>query len=726
MDKFKKNWHVRTLAVTISSLVALSSLFTASYTSNAVTVSSADTSVTNSASFSTDVVYQIVTDRFSDGDSSNNPTGSIYDKSNIRMYHGGDWAGITQKLNENYFTNLGVTALWISPPVENTSFANLDTSSNQMLASYHGYWAKDFFKTNPYFGSESDLKTLIDTAHSKNIKVILDFVPNHTSATLTNEDDGALYQNGSLVASYHNDPNNIFNHAGGFPDTGYTDWDNVEDITYRNLYGLGDLNQLNTTTDSYLKSAANKWLDLGFDGIRIDAVKHMPYGWDKSLMSSVYSHKPVFTFGEYYSGSTGDDSYMDQFANDCGMNLMEFRLSNALRNVISGSGTMKDYDSVVTTTSSQYNHVNDEVSFVDDQDEDRLDSLSGGNHRKDEEAYVLLLTSRGVPSIYYGSEQYMDGCGDPYCRGDMTSFNQSSTAYQVISKLAPLHKSNPALAYGTTKQRWMNDDVYVYERQFGNNVVLTAVNRNQNTSYNIAGLSTSMPAGTYSDVLGGLLGGNGITVGSAGAVNSFTLGAGEAAVWQYTSNSYAAPTIGNVGPYVGAPGNTVTIDGRDFGTTPGTVYFGTTAATVVSWGDSEIKVQVPSTTAGYTGVKVVNSSSVSSNIYSNFEVLTGQQVPVRFIVNNATTAYGTNVYLVGSCFELGNWNTSRAIGPLFNATPSIASYPNWFYDVSVPAGTNIEYKFIMKDASGNVTWESGNNHTLTTPSSGTATVSANW
>lgn len=136
-----------------------------------------DSDVENSASFSTDTIYQIVTDRFFDGNVSNNPTGEIFDKNNNRKYHGGDWAGITQKLNNGYLTDLGFTAIWISSPVENIS--SLDPSNNS--AAYHGYWAKDFYRTNPYFGSVQDFETLIDTAHSYGIKVVIDFAPNHTS-----------------------------------------------------------------------------------------------------------------------------------------------------------------------------------------------------------------------------------------------------------------------------------------------------------------------------------------------------------------------------------------------------------------------------------------------------------------------------------------------------------------------------------------------------------------
>lgn len=109
-----------------------------------------------------------------------------------------------------------------------------------------------------------------------------------------------------------------------------------------------------------------------------------------------------------------------------------------------------------------------------------------------------------------------------------------------------------------------------------------------------------------------------------------------------------------------------------------------------------------------------------------FDVLSGAQVSVRFKVNNATTDYGTNVYIVGSVPELGSWDTTKAIGPLFNDTPTIGVYPTWFYDISVPANTQIEYKFIKIDGAGNVVWESGMNHVYTTPASNTGEVTVNW
>lgn len=685
---------------------------------------SPDTSVNNKLDYSTDVVYQIVTDRFSDGNSSNNPTGAAFssDHSNLKLYFGGDWQGIINKINDGYLPGMGVTAIWISQPVENiTSVINYSGVNN---TAYHGYWPRDFKKTNAAFGSFTDFQNLISTAHANNIKVIIDFAPNHTSpASSTNAsfaENGKLYNNGTLLGAYGSDSAGLFHHNGG------TDFSTIEDGIYRNLYDLADINQNNSTIDSYFKEAIDLWLGLGVDGIRFDAVKHMPFGWQKSYVSSIYSGShPVFTFGEWFLGT--DETSVDNvnFANNSGMNLLDFAYAQEVREVFKDkSETMNDLNSVLASTASSYNYIHNMVTFIDNHDMDRF-QVAGSSTRPTEQALALTLTSRGVPAIYYGTEQYMTGVGDPNNRAMMTGFNTNTTAYKLIKALAPLRKSNPAIAYGTTTQRWVNDDVFIYERKFGKSVALVAINRNTTTPYPISNLLTSLPAGTYSDVLGGLLNGNSISASSSGSVSNFTLAAGGTAVWQYTA-AETSPTIANVGPTMGKPGNTVTIDGRGFGSTAGTVYFGTTAVTgsnIVSWEDSQVKVKIPSVSAGKTNVSVATASSTKSNAFSNFNVLTADQVTVRFKVNNATTALGTSVYLVGNVAELGAWNTSGAIGPMYNVVE--ASYPTWYFDVSVPAGTALQFKFIKSNGT-TVNWEGGSNHTYTTPTSGVGTVTVDW
>ena len=194
------------------------------------------------------------------------------------------------------------------------------------------YYEKELFK---------DFADLVTTAHNHGIKVIIDFAPNHTSTAeysgYTFPEDGALYRNGTLVGSFSSDSAGIFNRES------WTDYSTLENGIYHSLYGLADLNQMNSTVDTYLKDAIDKWLDLGVDGIRVDAVKHMPEGWQKNWLSSIYENHNVFVFGEWFNGGTSNDTDMTSFANKSGMSLLDFRYANAVRNAI-GSESMKMTD----------------------------------------------------------------------------------------------------------------------------------------------------------------------------------------------------------------------------------------------------------------------------------------------------------------------------------------------------------------------------------------------
>ncbi|TFW23020.1 alpha-amylase [Massilia arenosa] len=687
-------------------------------------LASPDTSVSNKQGFNTDVIYQIVTDRLKDGNTANNPTGSAFSSgcTQRKLYCGGDWAGITAKINDGYLTGMGITAIWISQPVENIT-AVLNYSGTNSTA-YHGYWARDFKKPNLAFGTLTDFTNLVNAAHAKGIKVIIDFAPNHTSPASQSDstfgENGKLYDNGSLMASYSSDPNGYFHHNGG------TDFSTLESGIYRNLFDLADLNHNKTQIDAYFKAAIKVWLDLGIDGIRFDAVKHMPFGWQKNLMAYIHGYKPVFSFGEWFLGVGEVDPANHYFANRSGMSFLDFQFAQKVRQVFKdGSADMTALNQMISDTSTQYNQVNDQVTFIDNHDMARFQA-AGVSGRKLEQAVAFTLTSRGVPAIYYGTEQYMQGTGDPDNRAMMTSFSTTTTAYKLIKALAPLRKSNPAIAYGSTVQRWVNSDVLIFERQFGTNVAVVAINRNLSVAQPISGFFAALPAGTYTDVLAGLgLGGNSITVNSSGAVSNFTLAAGAVAVWQYAA-PITTPRVGHVGPAMSYPGKTITIDGRGFGATKGTVMFGATAVTganILSWEDTQVKVLVPSVAAGMYGVSVKNASAVASNVINNIEILSGPQVAVRFVVNNATTVSGENVFLTGDKWELTNWSATAPLGPMFNQV--MYQYPSWYTDVSVPAGATISYKFLKKSSNPTV-WEGGSNHTFVAPASGTATVNVNW
>jgi glycosidase len=676
------------------------------------------------------VIYQIVTDRFVDGDTSNNnppQSAGLYDstKTNWHEYWGGDLAGIQSEVS--YLKGMGITAIWISPPVDNLNL-NIPDGNGNSTASYHGYGARDFMRIEEHFGDVNNtwaaFDSLVSSLHNNNIKLIVDFAPNHTNPATAGE-YGSLYNNGTFVAAANNDPNGIFHHN---PDI--SNFDDRYQLQYYTLEGLADLNQENPTVDSYLKTALQQLQQHGTDAFRIDAVKHVTWGWEYSMANTALSNAPSFFFGEWYQG-INDALYHDsyKFANKSGISLIDFPLNQAIRDVFISNNNFSEIDNQLSAENANFTWQNDLVTFVDSHDVPRFLSVNNNTNRLNE-ALAFILTCRGIPVIYYGDEQYLhndtNGGGDPYNRNAMTSFSTTTTPYQFISKLSGLRQSNDALAYGNSTQRWINNDVYIFERQFFNDVVLIAINKNDTSSYNIGGLFTALPAGNYSDDLAGLLGGLSISVstGSGGnnPVTNFNLPAHTVSVWQFTSTA-SSPEVGSIGPTVGQPGVQVTIAGKGFGASTGSVLFGNTAASINSWSDSSVTFTVPSVSNGVYNVQLKNSSNTAANAIQ-FTVLTGKLIPVTFTVNNATpTNVGDYIFLTGGGIELGNWGTTfdTAIGPMLDP-----NYPNWFLNVSVPAGANIQFKFIKIAANGAVTWENGSNHTYTVPTSGTGYVNVNW
>jgi glycosidase len=684
------------------------------------------------ADFKRETVYQIITDRFFDGSATNNnpaQSAGLYDstKTNWRLYWGGDLAGIQQKIT--YLKNMGVTAIWISPPVDNL---NLSVPfGGQATASYHGYQGRDFKRIEEHSGDATNgwtaFDNLVTAAHADGIKVIVDFAPNHTNQDNDGE-FGAFYNNGAFVGNYTSDASGYFHHNGNI-----ANFDDRYQVQYYSLFNLADLNQEHATVDQYMKDAAILFQQHGVDGFRIDAVKHITWGWQYSLSNAIYANKDSFLFGEWYQGNTSDPLYRDsyKFANKSGISLLDFPLNQAVRNVFGGAGNFSEIDNVLNQENASFTWKDDLITFIDNHDMKRFLSVNNNNNRL-HEAIAFIQTARGIPCIYYGTEQYLHddtaGGDDPYNRPQMPGFGTATTAYGLIKKLSDLRKSNPAIAYGSMTQRWMNSDVYIYERRFYNNTVLVAINKNDASAYNITGLNTALPAGTYADYLTGTLGGASLTVNAGSGGNnpavSFNLPAHTVAVWTYADASATAPQIGSIGPTGAHPGVKVTIGGKNFGTTAGTVKFGTTTATVTSWTNDAIVATVPTVTNGNYSVTVTKSGGGAASNGINFTVFQAKLIPVTFTVNNASpTVTGDYIFLTGDTVELSNWNTTwdGAIGPML-----APNYPNWFLNASVPAGKTIQFKFIKIAAGGAVTWENGANHSYTVPTSGTGFVNVNW
>lgn len=703
-----------------------------------------------------DVIYQIITDRFYDGDTSNNiPNGfssSLFDGTgnDLKLYQGGDWQGIIDKIP--YLKNMGITTVWISAPYENRDNAIIDYQgggSYNTWTSFHGYHVRNYYATNKHFGTLNEFKELRDALHDNDMKLVIDFVTNHTSRWQNPTagfaaEDGKLYEpdklpNGEYALNTNGepydyngdgiienllvDPNNDVN--GWFHGLGDRGTDSSKfGYRHRDLGSLADFSQENGTVVAYLEKAVKYWADLGIDGLRHDATLHMNTAFTKGLKDAVDSSSTITHFGEFFIGRP-DSKYSEYcaFPEITGVNNLDFEFYRAANSTFGNfSTTMSDFGSMLTYTSNDYVYENQAVTFLDNHDVTRFGWVQQ-NQKPYNAALAVLLTSRGIPNIYYGTEQYIipsdasDVSGRVFMQTD-SSFNTSTTAYQLIGDLSELRKNNDAIAYGMTSILYSNDNVLVYQRQFYDNVVVVAVNRQPDVSYTVPAITTNLPTGNYTDVLSGLLYGDPTNVYNSGSnrmISSFVLEGGEVSVWQYDTNTNSTtPKIGDVISTMGRAGNKVYIYGDGLGGTP-VVKFGNVTATVISASNNKIVTTVPSgAVAGDNLITVTKGSNVSNTF--TYTVLSGDQNQVIFHVN-ATTNMGQNLYIVGSIPELGSWNTNNCTEAMM-----CPNYPNWFLPVSVPAGTTFQFKFIKKDSGGNVIWESSSNRVVTSASGSNATM----
>lgn len=694
-----------------------------------------------------DVVYQILTDRFYDGDPSNNiPAGSpasIFDGTgnDLKLYQGGDFQGIIDKIP--YLKNMGITAVWISAPYANRDEPIIDyqPGGGQLIwSSYHGYHVSNYYRTNPHFGDMKDFTDMVAALQSEGIKVIIDFVSNHTSRWQNPSDGfspehGRLYEpdrdssgnfvfdgNGNPVdlnsdGSHDNlvaDPNGTVN-PGWFHRIGDRGNDDTRfGYRYKDLGSLADFTHELPEVADYLEKAAVFWKSKGINGFRHDATLHMNPAFTKGLRDAIDSAAggAITHFGEFFIGKP-DPKYAEyaNFPDRTGINNLDFEFFRTITNVIgSGSENMTALANFYQYTASDYTYENQTVTFIDNHDVPRFLRVNS-DQRSLDTALAILMTSRGIPNIYYGTEQYVygqDGSengGRVFMQTD-TSFNTNTRAYRIIQKLSALRQQNDALAYGLTTILYSTADVLVFSRKFYDKEVVVAINRSPFNSYTIPALSTTLPAGTYSDVLTGELDG-GSSIVSSGLLQSFVLSQQEVNVWSVNPALGSSPRIGDIQATSGRTGNEITLFGTGLDGTI-QVYFGTTAATVVSNSYDSARVIVP---AGGTGERsiTVQKGTATSNAFI-FNQLTADQNQMIFHVEAYTTP-GQQVYVVGSIPELGSWDPDKALDAFHNPNPT--EWWKWFLSVSVPRNTTFEFKYIMKDSLGNVVWESGTNRSAT-------------
>ncbi|MBE9122078.1 alpha amylase C-terminal domain-containing protein [Tychonema sp. LEGE 07199] len=462
---------------------------------------------TRDIEFRQETIYFIVVDRFHDGDPENNegPNPELYDPEgkDWGKYWGGDLQGIIDKLD--YLKDMGVTALWLTPLFEQVEALFVEQ------AAIHGYWIKDFKRLNPRFIGKDEnpslnktqetkdtiFDRLIAELHKRKMKFILDIVCNHSNPDFSGK-KGELYDDGVKIADFNNDKNNWYHHYGEVKN-----WEDEWQVQNCELSGLATFNENNPEYRNYIKSAIKQWLDRGVDALRVDTVKHMPIWFWQEFNADITTHRPdVFIFGEWiYSDPRNDLSV--EFANESGMSILDFGLCVAIREALAqgaegGFHLIQD----VLDLDSRYYGATELITFIDNHDMPRFQSLNPDPEML-KLAVNLIMTTRGIPCIYYGTEQYLhddtNGGNDPYNRPMMDKWDTDSPIYRDVRLLSGLRRLNPALSMGSQWQKYLTPDVYCYVRRYRDSLVFVAMNRGD--SVTLESVDTELPDGEHTDVL---------------------------------------------------------------------------------------------------------------------------------------------------------------------------------------------------------------------------------
>jgi len=464
------------------------------------------------------VLYFVFTDRFNNGNSSNdgNATGNGVEQP--ADYQGGDFAGITAKINAGYFNDLGVNVLWISPPMDNTSSAGLGVGGDtHMYSAYHGYWVSDPEKTEERFGTMAELTEMVDAAHANDIRVLFDYPMNHVHSD-------------SPVYAQHPD---WFWQPPCICGDGCS-WDGAEGKKCWFTGYLPDFNFTNAQARAWSVGNAMWWIEqTGIDGFRLDAVKHIEDQWLVDLRSRLnnevepVTQEHVYLVGETFTGDRATIGYYvkpsmldGQFEFPLRLKLVSTLLmrTEPMSALESELGTYENYygSGAIMSTFVGNHDVPRPIHFAEDSPistnvwydgKDRAWSnkpglpSSAAAFERLANAFTVLFTIKGVPLVYYGDEIGLPGAGDPDNRRFMqwSGYSAGQNAlHEHIKKLGQIRADHAALRRGTRTSVHTSNDVYAYKMSGAGDEVFVVVNRGD-TSQQAAGL----PSGALTDLISG-------------------------------------------------------------------------------------------------------------------------------------------------------------------------------------------------------------------------------
>lgn len=371
------------------------------------------------------VIYFMVMDRFFDGNESNNTASGAktYGKNNAGLYHGGDFAGITQKLD--YLEDLGINTIWITPIVENIPGVTVTDTGKEDVpynAAYHGYWASDFTKLNPTLGTKEEFQTLIDQAHNRGIRIMVDIVVNHAGY---DTDFGDMIRSGEDIVSGSDQKDSLSN--------------------------LPDFRTEDPAVSAQLVKWQTQWVkDFGIDYFRVDTVKHVENDTWAELKNALTKTDPNFKMiGEYAGGgyaSNGNTLGTGEMDSD-----LDFDFNDQAANFVKGN--ISSVENFLASRNSALNNTYMTGQFLGSHDEDGFkQKLLDGGMKEDAAtaasmvAASLQITAKGQPVIYYGEEIGLTGLNNyPYQTNrydfDWSMVNNDNKTYQHYKKMLSIRNA---------------------------------------------------------------------------------------------------------------------------------------------------------------------------------------------------------------------------------------------------------------------------------------------
>lgn len=471
-----------------------------------------------------DVLYLIMPDRFSNGNPENDVVPGMLenkvDRNEQYARHGGDFKGISEHLD--YISDLGVTAVWLNPTQEN----------DMKDGSYHGYAITDYYQIDRRFGSNEEFIQLVNEAHGKGLKVVMDMIFNHCGSENylfkdRPQDDWFNFRSNYVQTSFK---------TASVMDIHASDYEKAIATDGWFTQVMPDLNQRNRHVARYLIQSSIWWIEYaGINGIRQDTHPYADYDFMSTWCKEVLEEYPHFNIvGETWLNSNVLVSYWQKdskLAAPKNSNLptvMDFPLTDLMGKAFDeettewSGGLYRLYD--YHTQDFVYANPMSLLTFLDNHDTSRFckNEEDSKNITRYKQAITYLLTTRGIPQIYYGTEILMAADkseGDGYLRRDfpggwegdkVNCFTREgrtelqNEAFDYTRKLLNFRKGNEAICKGTMKHFAIRNGIYVYERKYNDSSVVVFMNgTDENQTLNLAPYKEVLPKSEAIDFITG-------------------------------------------------------------------------------------------------------------------------------------------------------------------------------------------------------------------------------